>query len=146
MKYIMKQGKNILMTVMMGGKLLSKSSIMYHTWKASMIPTVNTFVMRTQRSQQSGFIPIGLLIILILFMIWIYFLWSLDHCGEIIVLSSIWRRSLSPLTYYDFLLCSCRSITLRSAVSSSRAQDFSFGLLKYRWFPLNSLQLASFPS
>ena len=85
MKYIMKQGKNILMTVMIGGKLLSKSSIMYHTWKASMIPTVNTFVMRTQRSQQSGFIPIGLLIILILFMIWIYFfmefgsLWG-NHC------------------------------------------------------------------
>ena len=68
------------------------------------------------------------LIILILFMIWIYFLWSLDHCGEIIVLSSIGMRSLSPLTYRDFLLCSCRSITLRSAISSSRAQDFSFGL------------------
>jgi len=59
----MKQGSHIRITVTMAEYYLSKSSMMYQIWKANMMPTVKTFVMRTQRSQHSGFMPIVMILI-----------------------------------------------------------------------------------
>ena len=120
----MKQGSHIRMTVMMAEYSRSKSSMMYQIWKANMMPTVKTLVIRTHSSQHSGFIP--MFMILMLFNISRPEIFNhLSHNISITVLSYPWMLTLSCLVFSDSGLCFCRLSAEVTETAFWPAQDLS---------------------